>query len=287
MLGLNFPKLFYGRLSRNRVAGCRADFCEFCVCVCRHDVVSFEAAAAIFFVPMKYEEFKRESRCEICRTQFPLSTETEFKKDPFSGRKMDTPIVVLIEETNPEILRSSVKETGDMIGRTSGDTCFIRQRMVGFLQSHEDEYRFWFRKFGPIAAIGSIQATLVGFALSFVAPLWISLGMMLAVYLLVVVAYWAFLRKKLYQEFAGRMDKIRSLIDNETTDNGFRANDMDVEQTILELLHRLRNRFPKATSVFEAQFRSDFSPLKSRNAIVKDVDYVGTVELWRKSAGLF
>lgn len=287
MLGLNFPKLFYGRLSRNRVAGCRADFCEFCVCVCRHDVVSFEAAAAIFFVPMKYEEFKRESRCEICRTQFPLSTETEFKKDPFSGRKMDTPIVVLIEETNPEILRSSVKETGDMIGRTSGDTCFIRQRMVGFLQSQEDEYRFWFRKFGPIAAIGSIQATLVGFALSFVAPLWISLGMMLAVYLLVVVAYWAVLRKKLYQEFAGRMDKIRSLIDNETADNGFRANDMDVEQTILELLHRLRNRFPKATSVFEAQFRSDFSPLKSRNAIVKDVDYVGTVELWRKSAGLF
>ena len=34
-----------------------------------------------------------------------------------------------------------------------------------------------------MAAIGSIQATLVGFALSFVAPLWISLGMMLAVLL--------------------------------------------------------------------------------------------------------
>ncbi len=286
MLGLNFPKLFYGRLSRNRVAGSRADFCEFCVCVCRHDIISFEAAAAIFFVPMKYEEFKRESRCEICRTQFPLSMETAFKKDPYSGRRMDTPIAELIVETNPDILKSSVPETKEMIARSGGDHCFIRQRLVGFLQSHEDEYRLRFRKFGPIAAIGSIQATLVGFALSFVSPLWISLGMMLSVYSFVMFVYWVFLRRKIYQEFDGRLDMILSLIGNEASVNGVNADELDAERTILELLHRLSHRFPKATSIFETQFRFDSNFLKSRYALVKGVDYVSTVEQSQKSAGL-
>ena len=279
MLGLNFPKLFYGRLSRNRVAGCRADFCEFCVCVCRHDVISFEATAAIFFVPLKYEEYKRESRCEICRTQFPLSMDTEFKKNRHAGRQTVTPIQQLIEETNPKILKQAIAETDEMIERSAGSADFTRQRLVSFLQSHEDEYRFRFRKFWPTAAIGSIQAALFGFALSFVAPLWITLGMMLAVYLFTMLVYWAVLRSNIYKSFEGRIDKVVSLIEIDGTEKTkieteVNAATATVLSSVQELLHQLRTRFPNTVSIFEAQFRFGASHQK---AIIQGRDFASTI----------
>lgn len=252
-------------------------------------------------MPIKYEEFKRESRCEICRTQFPLSMDTEFKKDRYAGRQTDTLIQQLIEETNPEIMKQAITETGEMIERSGGDFSFTRQRLVSFLQSHEDEYRVRFRKFWPTAAIGSIQAALFGFALSFVAPLWISLGMMLAVYLFTMLVYWAVLRRNIYKSFEGRIDKVISLIENDETEIHAKETESKTEAKMAEaklnaetgsvavvssvqgLLHRLRTRFPNAVAIFEAQFRFGASHQNQEKAIIKDLDFASTINAGQRN----
>lgn len=210
--------------------------------------------------------------------------DTEFKKDRYAGRQTVTPIQQLIDETNPKILKQAIAETDEMIERSAGSADFTRQRLVSFLQSHEDEYRFRFRKFWPTAAIGSIQAALFGFALSFVAPLWITLGMMLAVYLFTMLVYWAVLRRNIYKSFEGRIDKVVSLIENDGTEKTkietevkAATGSVTVLSSVQELLHQLRTRFPNAVSIFEALFRFGASHQNQQKAIIQGRDFASTI----------
>lgn len=205
MIGLKFPRLFYGRKKRQRAIGNRADFCEFCLCVSRHQVISFESAQTVMFVSAAYEEFDRESHCEICRTPFPAST----RHPVHSGSEVT--IEELIRETNPTALQDAQREFSEMTLRADDFSTLEKNRVINFLRSHENEYRRRLRGYVPLIAVGSIQAMILGLVLSVWIDFWLALAFVGAIYLLCSLVYFMWLRQNTFAAFQGGAQRLKQV----------------------------------------------------------------------------
>lgn len=231
MIGLKLPRLFYGRKKRQSIIGTRAEFCEFCVCVCRHHLISFQSAQTMMFVPSAFEEYDRESRCEICRTQFPVSL-----NKPFQKTTDDSSISKLIETTNPSVIEDATLEVVSMVERSDDFSVLEKNKIINFLRSHESEYHRKLRSFVPLIAIGSIQAVIVGLVLSVFVNLWLALSFVSSVYVLVSLAFFILLRQKAFQSFSNGAIRLKAITK------------LDYDK-LVEAVVSLRERFPKAVAI--------------------------------------
>lgn len=261
MIGFKLPRLFYGHVQRQTVIGQRADFCEFCVCVCRHEVVSFQSAPTLLFYRFKFEEFKRESRCEICQAQFPLGFQSRFSK-PAS----DSSIGELASETNPGIVDRAILETKQMIDRSNDMNLVSRNRVVNFLRSHESEVHLWMRKWVPLLAVGSIQSLIAGFVLGLFMKAWLAFVVAGCGFVLAALFSLWFLRNRLFHRFDGRISRLLALT-GQSLD--------ELESEIIDSA----TRFPQATLIFRHQMetlRLDSNPLAG---FERQRDFVPVLEL--------
>ena len=200
MIGLKLPRLFYGRTHRQVDVGVRADFCEFCTIVCRHWVVSFQSTPTVLFVPFNYEEVKKESRCEVCRAQFPLAAESRYARQ--TNRAIDD----LVEETNPDVVQHSLIEVEQIRNRASASETkalktLDRNRVTNFLSRHEIDYRERVREFPPFVAVASIQATIVGLALAALVKWWLAVSFAVSLFLFGVLFFFLLIRKRIRKTF--------------------------------------------------------------------------------------
>lgn len=243
MIGLKLPRLFYGRKKRERVIGVRAGFCEFCVSITRHWIVVFESAQTVFFIPSTYEEYSRESKCEICRTQFAANPSTKFL-EPRQGAELT--IGQLVEKTSPGLLAKADAESRQMVERAqeagcqNGESLLAHNQLVNFLRCHESDFKLRTRHFFPLVAVGSIQAVIGGLAMTWFAPLALALGFALAMFLLAVVFSLMVLRKRTLNTFAGSVDKLIALTHMSCD---------QIEQNLAKMAHR----FPKSTALLQYQ----------------------------------
>jgi hypothetical protein len=259
MIGLQLPRIFYGQIQRQQVIGQRADFCEFCVCVCRHDIVSFQAASAVFFYPLKYEEFKRESRCEICQMQFPIAFQERLAKS--AG---DFPIADLVKTTNPEIVGRAILETKQMIDWPGGAKLIARNRVVNFLRGHELEYHWWMKRRLPLFAVGSIQFLIIGFILSLFLPAELAVMIVCCGCFLAALLFFKFLKTGVQRCFGNRITRLLGL-------TGKSLDELDSEIT------DLKKRFPRSALIFLRQIEVlKRSPIASFS---RERDFVPTLEL--------
>lgn len=236
MLGFHFPKFFFGRLKREKVTGVRADFCEFCVAVTRHQRVSTEAAPTVLFIPTRFEEVDRDSRCEVCRSQFRCSSQTEFVEIRSNAHRDDS-IDELVARTNPEVIAKGISESREMLGRMGSMESLQRQQWVNFCKGHQDEYARESRRFVPAIALGTIQIAIIAMALSLVVDLWLAMGLVIATYALVFLIIYARWRGVIYRRFKPRLHAMIAI------------SQIEPDQLRDWLLH-WKNRFPAAVNVF-------------------------------------
>ena len=262
MIGLRFPRLFYGRKKRQQVVGIRADFCEFCVCVCRHEILSFQSAPTVFFVALAFEEYQRESRCEVCRTRFPFPLHGSFVRKAGANRLS---IQELVTETNPGVAERTTAEVVEMVDRSGDPKLFERTRVVTFLQAHESEYRQQLRNFIPHSAVGSIQAMILGFALSLLVPFWLAIAFAGSLFVLSTLLYFIFLRSAVFRQFRGRLAPLQAVT---------RLSSKELQQAFTPF----KNRFPAAISIFKRQLADlETGPLPQETYLA-DRDFLPLLE---------
>lgn len=257
MIGLRFPKLFYGRKLRQQTVGDRADFCEFCVAVCRHQVISFQSAPTVFFVPSTFEEYKRESRCEICRTQFPMALDSQYDSARQPGQR---PIEELIAETNPDIIGQALTEARQMVERADDPLLFQSNRIRNLLRTHESEYHNRIRDFFPLMALSSIQALIVGFLLFLFVEKWLAFAFAGSAYVLVLLSLFVSIRSRIFKTFSGSISRLQALTE------------LDWESLDSEL-NRLQPKFPNSASLFRRRIR-DWQGRSEPNPFIVNQDFI-------------
>ena len=270
MLGIHFPKLFFGRIRQKKTVCCHAEFCDFCVSICRNHVVSHQSAPFIFFIPLKFEESFRESECEICGTTFGLSPQTALISQTNINEFQKISIRSLIQETHSDLINESLRETVKMGQRAGGFSFLEHQRVTGFLRANEAEQRLIMRPFFPTLAIGTIQAVIIGVMLT----LWLTAAMasMLATIALVLAGliYREALRRKVRHQFKPRLPRLGSLLNMTKS---------ELEQVLAGYGERFPRTVPRLLRLL-AQENSDHPlDLKYR----KNVDYIPTPE-WMDSS---
>lgn len=256
MIGLKLPKLFYGRRRSQQVIGQRAEFCEFCFCICRHQVISFRVIATVFFVPLSNEETHRESCCEVCRTQFPMSLAAEF------NRGLSSPAIYeLIQETNPGLLEAATRESEQIIKRSGGAELIRKNRFINFIVRHEEVYKHLTRNFVPLLAIGSIQAVIIGLILSYVVTPWLAYPFALSVLVLVALCFFWALRQKVDRVFGVSLARFQGVANWE-------ANEMEA------MLQANRDRCPNACRVLRRNMERNLEPIRFE----QDRDFVSLLK---------
>lgn len=243
-IGLKLPRLFHGRTRRQRIVGVRADFCEFCVCVCRHWIIAYQSAPTVLFMPLTFEESSRESRCEICRTQFPVDPAAPIRH--LTGRA-DLPgpqeaLDSLIRETHPEVLDEAAAEARAMLARSRGPELLRENRLRNFFRNHEREYRQRVQVYFPQLAIGSIQAVIVGWGLSLIAPFWLALAFAASLFLFAGLLGWMVLRRRIYRAFQYGIDRLMAVA---------RLSPDEMSRVI----DQYAPRFPQAAAIMRQQLR--------------------------------
>jgi len=98
-------------VQRTRTLGLRADFCDGCLHVTRHEVLSREEAQQTFGFGGKFEEVDRLVQCMVCGTTNGAAAFQQFVDDP------RLPFAELIQRTNPDLTDQRLDEIEALVER--------------------------------------------------------------------------------------------------------------------------------------------------------------------------
>ncbi len=93
--------VFWGKRERHQRLGQVAEFCDRCLCITRHQLFAHLETAHLYFVPLVNRELNRECFCSICGN-LSLEERKYCVIEPI--RRQPTPIMHLVERTNPDLM---------------------------------------------------------------------------------------------------------------------------------------------------------------------------------------
>lgn len=236
------------------MVGWRANFCEFCACVSRHEVVAFQSSPTVFFIPLNWETKYLENRCEICHAQFGLAEDAKWLECDRDDAPTGPDILLLVKQTNPAIVQIASKEIAHRLESPGARDRIQLGRIRNFLRNYQRECEHHYRGLFPNFALFSFHALLAIVAIAMISNWQLAIAFGCSFYLMLCLSTVVRHRNAFHRKMDGAVTRLAAVCEM-TTDE------------LASKLHDLLPKFPAIAAEIKKQLeaidRQDHSSFQS------------------------